>query len=157
MSLEHEEITGPLIGAAIAVHKELGPGFLESVYEKALVLELRKRAIPFQRQVAVPILYQGVEVGVHRLDLFASDEIVVEIKAVKEITDLHFAIVRSYLRAVRRKHGLILNFSKQTLDVKRVLAPDPRSSCPSCFPQRQSDDVVERDHDGEKENRETPD
>lgn len=59
----------------------------------------------------------------HRLDLFVSDEIVVELKAVKDITDLHFAIVRSYLRAVNRKHGLILNFSKQTLDVKRVLAP----------------------------------
>ena len=59
----------------------------------------------------------------HRLDLFVSDQIVVELKAVKEITDLHFAVVRSYLRAVDRKHGLILNFSKQTLEVKRVSAP----------------------------------
>lgn len=123
MPLEHEELTGPLIGAAIAVHKELGPGFLESVYDNALVVELRRRSIPFQRQVAVPILYQDIEVGMHRLDLFVSDEIVVELKAVKDITDLHFAIVRSYLRAVNRKHGLILNFSKQTLEVKRVLAP----------------------------------
>lgn len=58
MPLEHEELTGPLIGAAIAVHKELGPGFLESVYDNSLVVELRRRSIPFQRQVAVPILYQ---------------------------------------------------------------------------------------------------
>lgn len=116
------EITGPLIGAAIAVHKELGPGFLESVYDYALVVELRRRSIPFQRQLIVPILYQDVEVGMHRLDLFVSDEIVVELKAVKEISDLHFAVVRSYLHAVGRKHGLILNFSKQTLEVKRVLA-----------------------------------
>lgn len=122
MPLEHEEITGPLIGAAIAVHKELGPGFLESVYDNALVVELRRRSIPFQRQVTVPILYQDVEVGMHRLDLFVSDQIVVELKAVKEISDLHFAVVRSYLRAVGRKHGLILNFSKQTLEVKRVIA-----------------------------------
>lgn len=122
LTLEHEEITSPIIGAAIAVHKELGPGFLESVYENALVVELRRRSVPFQRQVAVPILYQDVEVGLHRLDLFIADEIVVELKAVREISDLHFAVVRSYLRAVERKHGLILNFSKQTIDVKRVLA-----------------------------------
>lgn len=130
MPLEHEEITGSIIGSAIVVHRELGPGFLETVYDNALVLEMRARRIAFQRQLCVPILYRGAEVGTHRLDLFVADEIVVELKAVKDITDVHFAIVRSYLRATRRKHGLILNFAKATLEVKRVLAaPDP--SCPS--------------------------
>lgn len=135
MSLEHEELTGPIIGAAIAVHRELGPGFLEAVYDAALVVELRARRIPFQRQLTIPVLYRGVEVGLHRLDLFVADEIVVELKAVRDIGDVHFAVVRSYLRAVGRKHGLILNFAKPTLEVKRVFAaPDP--SCNSGLPQR---------------------
>ena len=122
MPLEHEDLTGAIIGAAIAVHKELGPGFVESVYENALAIELRDRSLPFQRQVAVPVLYRAVEIGLHRLDLFVDDQIVVELKAVQSISDVHFAVVRSYLRAVGRQHGLILNFAKTTIEVKRVLA-----------------------------------
>ena len=121
--LEHEDLTGAIIGAAIAVHKELGPGFVESVYDNALAIELRRRSIPFQRQLCVPVVYQGAEVGMHRLDYFVGDLIVVELKAVKDITDLHFAVVRSYLRAVQREHALLLNFAKLTLAVKRVHAP----------------------------------
>lgn len=122
MALEHEELTGQIIGAAIDVHKELGPGFVESVDENALVVELRGRGIPFQRQLAVPILYRGVEVGLHRLDLFVANEIVVELKATKDLADVHFVVVRSYLRAVGREHGLILNFAKEKLEAKRVRA-----------------------------------
>lgn len=133
MSLEQEEITGPIIGAAIAVHRELGPGFLEAVYENALVVELRARCIDYQRQLAVPVLYRGVEVGLHRLDLFVASQIVVELKSVKEVTDVHFAVVRSQLRAIGRRHGLILNFAKPALEVRRVLAR-AEPSCPSCLP-----------------------
>lgn len=122
MALEHEELTGEIIGAAIEVHRQLGPGFLESVYENALVIELRHRGIPFARQLAVPVMYRGAEVGLHRLDLFVADEIVVELKAVKELVPKHFAVVRSYLRAVGREHGLLLNFAKPTVTVKRVIA-----------------------------------
>jgi GxxExxY protein len=133
MSLEHEGLTSSIIGAAIAVHRELGPGFLEAVYDAALVVELRARRVPFVRQLSMPVLYRGVEVGLHRLDLFVANEIVVELKAIRDITDVHFAIVRSYLRAAGRKHGLILNFAKPTLEVKRVFAtPDP--SCNSGLP-----------------------
>ncbi len=70
----------------------------------------------------MPVLYRAVEIGLHRLDLFVDDQIVVELKAVKSISDVHFAVVRSYLRAVGRQHGLILNFAKPTIEVKRVLA-----------------------------------
>ena len=122
MTLEHEELTGQIIGAAIEVHRTLGPGFLESVYEAALVVELRHCGLAFSRQTAVPVVYRGVEVGLHRLDLFVADEIVVELKAIKKLLPEHFAVVRSYLRAVGRDHGLLLNFSKPTLEVKRVLA-----------------------------------
>ena len=102
--------------------KVLGPGFVESVYENALVLELRHRELPFHRQVSVPVLYREVEVGLHRLDLLVHDQIVVELKAVKHISDVHFAVVRSYLRAVGHKHGLILNFAKPKIEVKRVIS-----------------------------------
>jgi len=120
MSLELEEVTGPVIGAAIEVHRSLGPGFIEAVYEEALAIELLERAIPFERQVAVSVSYRGHVVGMHRLDLFVGGQLVVELKAVKELTSTHFAVARSYLRAVERPHGLILNFAKTALEVKRV-------------------------------------
>lgn len=122
VKLEHEKLTGEIIGAAIEVHRALGPGFLESVYETALVVELRHCGLYFERQLSVPIVYRGVEVGLHRIDLFVADEIVVELKAIKELLNEHFAIVRSYLRAAGRDHGLLLNFAKPTLEVKRVFA-----------------------------------
>ena len=125
MGLEHEEPTGSILGAAIEVHKALGPGFLESVYENALAIELESRGVRFERQLAVPILYRGAEVGWHRLDLLVAGLLVVELKAVKTIEDVHFAVVRSYLRATGRKHGLILNFAKPTLSGKRVIASLP--------------------------------
>jgi len=120
VALELEGLTDRIIGAAIEVHKALGPGFLESIYENAFAVELRAQDVPFRRQVAVPVLYRGVEVGLHRLDLFVFDEIVVELKAVTRLQDVHFVVVRSYLRAADREHGLLLNFAKPTLEIKRV-------------------------------------
>jgi GxxExxY protein len=123
MALEHEELTGAIIGAAITVHRELGPGFLESVYGNALALELRARGIAFAREVSVPVVYRGTEVGTHRLDLFVGEEVVTELKAIKHITHQHFAVVRSYLRAAGKHHGLLLNFATTTLEAKRVIVP----------------------------------
>lgn len=120
MAMEFEDLTDRIIGAAIEVHKELGPGFLESIYENAFAVELRAQDIPFDRQLAVPVFYRGVEVGLHRLDLFVFNKIVVELKAITRIQDDHYVVVRSYLRAVNREHGLLLNFAKPTLEIKRV-------------------------------------
>jgi GxxExxY protein len=125
MGLAHQELTGSVIGAAIEVHRALGPGFLESVYENALAIELKARGICFERQLDVPIRYRESEVGLHRLDLLVAGLIVVELKAVKALDDVHFAVVRSYLRATGREHGLILNFAKPTLEIKRVIASEP--------------------------------
>lgn len=122
MSLEHETLTERIIGAAIEVHRHLGPGFLESVYEMAMLIELEKRGLLAKDQQEVVITYDGIVVGEHRLDLFIEDTIVVELKAISHLEDIHFAVVRSYLRAVGRKHGLLLNFAKTTLEVKRVIA-----------------------------------
>ena len=82
MALELEELTGKIIGAAIEVHRQLGPGFIESIYENALVYELGRRGLKVQQQLEVPIHYDGrIEVGKHRLDLLVEDEIVVDLKA----------------------------------------------------------------------------
>jgi GxxExxY protein len=120
MGLEHEELGGRGIGAEIEVHKALGPGFLESVYEDALALELAARGTRFERQLAVTILYGGS--GLHRLDLLGASLIVVEFQAVKTPEDVHCAVVRSYLTATGRELGLILSFAKPTLEIKRVIA-----------------------------------
>jgi GxxExxY protein len=122
MALEHEALTERIIGAAIEVHRRLGPGFLESVYEKALIIELKKRGLSVQDQMDVVISYDGQEVGRHRLDLLVEDTFVVDNKAIKNLEDIHFAIVRSHLKAVGRQHGLLLNFAKTTLEPKRVIA-----------------------------------
>jgi len=119
--LEHNELTEKIIGCAIEVHKKLGPGFLESIYENAFMLELEKQNLDVERQQEVIVKYDGVEVGRHRLDLIVNNIIVVELKAVKNIEDVHFAIVKSYLKALRKEHGLIINFSKPVLEVKRVI------------------------------------
>ena len=119
--LEHEDLTDKIIGCAIEVHKRLGPGFLESIYENAFILELEKHNLHVQRQQEVIVKYDGIEVGRHRLDLILNDTIVVELKAVKNIEDVHFAIVKSYLKALGKEHGLIINFSKPVLEVKRVI------------------------------------
>ena len=121
--LEHEEITEAIIGAAIEVQRKLGPGFLESIYEKALIVEMGKRNLRFFRQPEVVVFYDAQPVGKHRLDLIVEETIVVELKAVKGIDDAHLAIVRSYLKAAGKKHGLILNFGRVPLEIKRVLAP----------------------------------
>jgi GxxExxY protein len=122
MALEFEDLTERIIGAAIEVHRRLGPGFLESIYEKALLIELRKRGVSVVSQLEISVLYEGAEVGLHRLDLVVEDAVVVELKAIKNLEDVHFAIVRSYLRAAGKKHALLLNFAKPTLEIKRVIA-----------------------------------
>jgi GxxExxY protein len=119
--LEYEDLTDKILGCAIEVHKRLGPGFLESIYENALIIELQRRNLRVEQQREVVIRYDGVEVGVHRLDLIIDDAIVVELKAVKNIEDIHFAIVKSYLKALGKEHGLLINFSKPILQVKRVI------------------------------------
>jgi len=119
--LEHEQLTDKIIGCAIEVHKRLGPGFLESIYENALIIELQRKELHIEQQREVIIKYDSVEVGRHRLDLIVDNTIVVELKAVKNIEDIHFAIVKSYLKALGKEHGLLINFFKPVLEVKRVI------------------------------------
>ena len=117
--LRDSEITHRIIAAAVEVHRELGPGFLEAVYEQTLV-EFALRGVAFIRQKPVPLFYRDHQIGEHRLDFLVEEKIIVELKAVETIDNVHFAIVRSYLKATGLADGLILNFSTMPLAVKRV-------------------------------------
>ena len=119
---EFESISNKIIGAAIEVHKKLGPGFVESIYQNALKYELNLMNIPFETEKRIEVYYKDKLVGLHRLDLLVNNEIVVELKAMKDILSGHISQVVSYLKATEIKTGLILNFSKQKLEIKRVKA-----------------------------------
>lgn len=118
--LPDRELSGLVIEAAIQVHKTLGPGFLESFYEEALCIELEDQGVPFERQKLLTIEYRGKNIGQHRLDLLVERRLVVELKTVAELDPIHFAVVRSYMKALGVDSGLILNFSTMPLTVKRV-------------------------------------
>jgi len=129
--LAHENLTGQIISCAIEVHKSLGPGFLKSVYETALLIELRHAGLQVEQQKILPITYRGTIIGEHRLDLLVENKIIVELKAISALEDIHFAVVRSYLKAARLEHGLLLNFAAMPLTVKRVIYQNREFSSPS--------------------------
>jgi GxxExxY protein len=119
---EQDSITERIIGAAIEVHRILGPGLLESVYEKALCYEFTLRDIGYAEQVAVPIVYKGQEIHGQRLDLLVESEVIVELKSQKVLPEVAVAQLISYLRATGLTRGLIINFGRKTLreGIKRV-------------------------------------
>ena len=112
-----------VIGAAVEVHRTLGPGFLESVYEEALAIELELRQIKFSRQFEVPIFYKDRELTHHRLDFLVYERLVIEIKAVVTLLPLHTSQVISYLKATNLQLGLLFNFNAPLLKegTKRVI------------------------------------
>lgn len=116
-------LTDKVIGAAIEVHKILGPGYLEGVYEEALVHELQLRNIPLERQKVININYKDKPVGEGRLDLLIDKCLVVELKAVNELADIHVAQVLSYLKTTGLQLGLLINFNTKYLrdGIKRVI------------------------------------
>ena len=120
-----DPLTEKIIGAAIEVHRHLGPGLLESIYEEALCIEFDLRGIPYARQVAVDVIYKGHNIKGQRLDLLVENQVVLELKAVNHPQmDLILAQVLSYLHASNLKRGLIINFNVHRLvdGVKRVSA-----------------------------------
>ena len=121
MGHEFEELSKKVIGAAIDVHKELGPGFIEPIYQKAMEVALRHREIPFERQKEVHIFFEEESVGVQFLDLVAGAQVILELKAVAALAVVHFAQLKSYLKATGLRVGLLLNFNAPTLVIKRVV------------------------------------
>jgi GxxExxY protein len=124
MALEgnDNEVTEAIIGCAIDVHKQLGPGLLESVYENALCIEFVERQIAFHRQRGVPLHYKGHLVSEHRPDLVVENRVIVEVKCVERVLPIHRAQVLTYLRVMNLETGLILNFKTEVMyqGVKRV-------------------------------------
>jgi len=120
---ELDQLAHGVIGAAIEVHRLLGPGFLELVYEEALCVELGLRRIPFIRQAALGVDYKGHAVGEGRLDLLVGDALVVELKAVDALAPIHSAQLLSYLKATGYQLGLLINFNVPILrnGIKRVV------------------------------------
>ncbi|MCZ7605009.1 MAG: GxxExxY protein [Planctomycetota bacterium] len=116
-----ETLIHDVIGAAIEVHKVLGPGHLEQHYENALCIELELRSIPFKRQQTVVLNYKGHEIGEGRIDLVVADELVVELKAVEGISNIHLAQVISYLRIRESRAGLLLNFNVPAMNSKEAI------------------------------------
>jgi GxxExxY protein len=122
------EITEQVIGAAIEVHRALGPGLLESTYEGCLAHELALRQIPFERQKAIPLAYKGVNIDAgFRVDFLVADRVVVEIKAVDAILPIHEAQVLTYLKLADLHAGLLINFNVRILTkgVRRLVNGPP--------------------------------
>ncbi len=123
LGAEVEQLAYGVIGAAIEVHRMLGPGFLESVYEGALCVELQLRRIPFICQAMVAVNYKGCMVGEGRLDLLVGNALIVELKAVEKLAPIHSAQVLSYLKMTNHQLGLLINFNVPILKdgIKRII------------------------------------
>jgi GxxExxY protein len=110
--LLYEDLTEQIIGAAVEVHRALGPGLLESAYEECLCRELGLRGLKFQRQVPLPIEYKGVKLDCgYRLDLIVQDEIILELKCIERVLSVHEAQLLTYLKLTGKRVGLIINFN----------------------------------------------
>ena len=120
--MEQDKQTYSIIGAAMAVHRELGNGFLEAVYQEALELEFRHAGVPFLREVELPVRYRGALLNTsYRADFLCFEEIVVELKAIERMTSREESQLLNYLKASGKGKGLLLNFGSRSLDYKRMV------------------------------------
>jgi len=118
-----EEVMFQAIGAAIEVHRHLGPGFLESIYHRALCVEFHQRGVSFERKKRIAIVYKGQQLHGQELDLVVESKVVVEVKAVSQLVEIHVSQVVSYLKATGLRAGLLINFNKPVLKagVRRIV------------------------------------
>jgi len=123
--LIHEKLTEQIIGSAIEVHKSIGPGLMEAVYEECLCYEFGIRGLKFQRQVAVPLFYKGKNLDcTHRLDVLVEDTVILELKCVEHILRVHEAQLLTYMKLLGKPVGLLINFTVPVLTqgiIRRVL------------------------------------
>lgn len=121
--MKHEGLTQQIIGCVVQVHRTLGPGFLESIYRRALVIELRSGGLHVEVEREVAVYYKGEHVGTHRLDLVVNETVVLELKAISDLAAAHYDQLRSYLRASGLEVGLLVNFGRERSDFRRVESP----------------------------------
>lgn len=117
------ELTGKIIGCAMEVHRILGNGFQEVIYQRALAIEMANHGLAFSREHEMEIAYKGRKIGLRRVDFFVEDKIMVELKAVVQLEDVHLAQAINYLEAYGLDIGLLINFGNTSLQFKRVMKP----------------------------------
>jgi GxxExxY protein len=125
---KYSELTGKIIGCAMEVHKILGNGFQEVIYQRALAKEMNLLGLAFSREHEMQIFYKGDEIGTRRVDFFVEDKIMVELKAVIQLEDVHLAQAINYLEAYNMEIGLLINFGNRSLQFKRVMKPNHNQS-----------------------------
>lgn len=118
--LKYKEVTEKIIGAAMRVHAALGNGFQEVIYQRALAIEFRKIGLGFEREFNMKVYYAGIEVGERRVDFLVDGKIMVELKAVTRLENVHLAQAKNYLEAYNVEVGLLLNFGTISLEFKRL-------------------------------------
>lgn len=128
--MDRDPLTSKVIGCAMRVHAALGPGFLESVYQKALAIELAKSSIKFELEKRIAVLYDGINVGDFIADVLVEDRLILELKSVQALAQAHEVQLVHYLTATEIEIGLLLNFGSASLDVKRKFRTyRPPQSC----------------------------
>lgn len=125
--MEYEDVTDQIIGAAYRVHNKMGFGYLESVYENCLMIELRKAGLPAQAQNGITVYYDGEVVGEFIADMVVHDAVIVELKSVRALATAHEVQLVNYLVATRKPVGLLINFGPQKVEVKRKVRELPKS------------------------------
>ncbi len=118
---KYNETTHKIIGCAMQVHKQLGNGFQEVIYQRALAVEFKKQDIEYEREVEIPIFYDEINIGTRRVDFLINGEILVELKAIKELNDINYAQIINYLTAYKLNIGLLINFGEKKLKFKRFV------------------------------------
>jgi GxxExxY protein len=120
-NLIYPDLSYKVMGLAMSVHRELGPGFMEKVYENALMLLLNQNSIPSQQQIPLKVMFKGVIVGDYIADILVDDKIIIELKACEKMDNIHKAQVINYLKATNKKLGLLINFGKKSLEYERLI------------------------------------
>ncbi len=118
--MKHEEMTKKIIGCAMKVHRTLGNGFQEVIYQRALAIEMKCADLHYQRELEMSIFYEGFNIGTRRVDFFVEDTILVELKAIIKLEEVHLAQAMNYCQAYNLPIGLLINFGSKSLEFKRV-------------------------------------
>ncbi len=126
--MQHEELTGKIIGCAYRVYNVLGFGYLESVYENCIVIELRKLGLKVEQQFPITVYYEGIVVGTFTADLFVQDQVMVELKSIRTLHPIHEVQLVNYLKSTGVDTGLLINFRESKVELKRKHRELPRSN-----------------------------
>lgn len=118
--MKHEELTHKIIGCSMKVHSTLGNGFQEVIYQRALAIEMEKQGLGYKREMEMTIFYEGIDIGTRRVDFFVEDFIMVELKALIKLEEVHLAQAMNYCQAYNLPIGLLINFGSKSLEFKRV-------------------------------------